>query len=320
MATLRPQAQKLLHIAKNVFAKKTFSKTLGTEIAELLHADHNDGVVFTMKVPERICLLGGKEEPGPYLPVSSAIAIFDDLSTYSFLVKDKKYRSGVSVVLSAELLRNVSPGTEIRIVSKVSKIGRSIGFSDMFMYNEKEELVARGYHTKYLPMGTAWDIIASPAIMDTTLHVYDNVYVRFEDTGIGKYLAKLMLGGRNRDMKLPEFDGVGSAFTSFDLKRIDKKKSTNNLHNNSFISNLEVIEKEDYSFNVMPFMCNIRGFLHGGCVAMTIEQSVMLSKVANESNRRLRRLDIQYLNGMKVNCNVYNHLKHESCLCFDRNI
>jgi acyl-coenzyme A thioesterase PaaI-like protein len=304
-AKLRPQAEKLLHIAKNIFAAKTFSKTLGTEAAELTFADQDQGVTFSMTVPERICLPIYPGSKTHVLPVSSAIAIFDDLSTYSFMIKDKNCRSGVSVILSAEILADVPPGSKIQIVSQVSKIGRSIGFSDVYMFNEKDELVARGYHTKYLPMGTAWDFLSHPSMMDASLNFYDKVFVKIIDTGIGKKLAKLMLGGRNRDLKLPDFLSPGSVFDSFKLKPQAAKEIVNIPDSSIKCKHTqEVVENNEFIFEVFPFMCNIRGFLHGGCVAMTIERALTASSIAAGSNGRVRRLDIQYLNGMKVSVKV----------------
>lgn len=258
-----------------------------------------------MVVPDRICLQHPRGGDRPLLPVSSAIAIFDDLSSYCFLIKDRNYRSGVSIDLSAELLRDVPAGSTIHVVSQVTKIGRSIGFSDLHMYNQQNELVARGYHTKFLPMGTAWDVMTHPTLSDTTLKLYDSVYVKYKDTGIGKALAKLALGGRNRDFnELPEFNGTGSVFKSFGLNAVAPIQTRETLHKSQCKHSLEVVESNAFSLNVLPFMCNIRGFLHGGCAAMTIEHAINLSKAATGSAGRLYQMNVQYLNGIKV-CNVY---------------
>lgn len=252
-----------------------------------------------MVVPDRICLPNPVGSGEPLLPVSSVIAIFDDLSTYSFLVKDRNCRSGVSVDLSAELLRDIPTGSTIHVVSHVSKLGKSIGFSDLHMYNEKNELVARGYHTKYLPMGAAWDIISHPAVLESTLKLYESVFLKYQDMPIGRALARLALGGHNKKIVLPEFLGVGSVFDAFGLHPITAQKS-GILNKNKYRHTLEVVENNEFSFSVLPFMCNIRGFQHGGSVAMTIEGAINRSKTALDSQSRLSRMDIQYLNGMKV--------------------
>lgn len=304
LSKLRPEAEKLLHIAKNVFAAKTFSKTLGTEAAELLYADHNEGVTFSMIIPERICFPISKGSKTHVLPVSSAIAIFDDLSTYSFLIKDKNLRSGVSVLLSAEILADIPPGSKVQIVSQVSKIGKSIGFSDVFMFNENNDLVARGYHTKYLPMGMVWNVLTHPALLNMTLSFYENVFVKIKDTTIGKSLAKLMLDGRNKDIQqMPVFESAGSVFDSFGLEIQPVAKHLGISHENKCKHAKQVVESNEFIFDVLPFMCNIRGFLHGGCVAMTIEHALTQSNLESGSASaaaRVRRLDIQYLNAMKV--------------------
>lgn len=290
-----PRYVSLQNKIHNVQAYIYSVKALGTESAELTFADQNEGVTFSMVVPGRICLPGAGDSY--LLPVSSALAIFDDLSTYCFLIKDKNCRSGVSIDLSAEILQDIPAGSKIHVVSQVSKIGRTIGFSDLHMYNDNQELVARGFHTKYLPMGTAWDVMNHPAFASTSLRLYESMYVPYENTGIAKALAKLALGGRNREMVLPVFDGNGSVFQSFGLE----SAHINDLPIKSQCKHAqEVVESNAFLFRVHPFMCNIRGYLHGGCVGMAIEDAILRSNIALQSTGRLNQLSIQYLNGMKV--------------------
>jgi acyl-coenzyme A thioesterase PaaI-like protein len=284
---LRPHIERLLHITQHVFAAKSFSKAIGSDAALLLRASETEGVSFSMKIPDRICRYSHHNTSVPLLPASSALALFDDLSSYSFMVKDRNARGGVSVVLSTEILRDIPAGSEVVVHSTISKIGKSIGFSDLYMFDTANNLVARGYHTKYLPMGLAWDFASSPWIAPISLFIYDNIYVKIENTKLGKAAAAALLGGRNKTIQqMPPLQGVGAVFDAFNIMK--RQVSADQ----SFC---------EYSFNTEPFMCNIRGFLHGGCVAMVAEHAALqTAAIAVNKQSRVSRIDVQYLNAMQV--------------------
>ena len=115
--------------------------------------------------------------------MSSALAVFDELSSYAFVVKDKTCRFGVSVFLSTEILHTIPAGKDVIIIAKANKIGKILGFATMEMYDRNGLLLARGEHIKHLPMGSIWDFIArfflSPAILPILLR-YGNSINRFK--------------------------------------------------------------------------------------------------------------------------------------------
>ena len=92
-------------------------------------------------------------------------------------------RFGVSVYLSTEILRSISPGADVIIVAKASKVGSTLGFATMEMYDTGGLLLARGDHIKHLPMGSMWDLMAkfvlSPFVLPILLK-YGNTINSFK--------------------------------------------------------------------------------------------------------------------------------------------
>jgi acyl-coenzyme A thioesterase PaaI-like protein len=206
------------------------------------------------------------------------------------MIHDKTMRGGVSTVLSTELFHDVSPGTEVTIQSIITKSGKSIGYSDMYMYDNVGRLVATGYHTKYLPMGQVWDIVAHPTIAPYSIYAIQNWSESFKTSKLGRYIMATIVQGRNRSVKLsPEYlENVGGAFAAFEMKetRIDRGDGQ--------IDGLEL--------DVKPYLCNVKGFLHGGACGMVAEHAARLLIVKNGGDpmARITRVDMQYQNAMKV--------------------
>ena len=94
------------------------------------------------------------------MPVSSALAVFDELSSYAIVTQDRTCRFGVSVYLSTEILESIQAGTDVIITAKAKKIGKILGFATMEMRDLEGSLLARGDHIKHLPMGYMWDFLA----------------------------------------------------------------------------------------------------------------------------------------------------------------
>ena len=92
-------------------------------------------------------------------------------------------RFGVSVYLSTEILQAIAPGTDVIIVAKASKVGSTLGFATMEMYDTGGSLLARGDHIKHLPMGSMWDLMAklvlSPFVLPIILK-YGNTINSFK--------------------------------------------------------------------------------------------------------------------------------------------
>jgi hypothetical protein len=141
-STLRPfkkvseASLKLLNKCMLLNVSKTFSKSLGLSIVKdkngeaplLSILEHSPHLCFRYKVPHSLCRLQHGEKMN--LGIGAATALFDDLSTLSFLLYDKYSRPGVSINLSCELLHECPPNTVLNITSKIRKCGKTIGESD----------------------------------------------------------------------------------------------------------------------------------------------------------------------------------------------
>jgi acyl-coenzyme A thioesterase PaaI-like protein len=287
MQSLRPEVAALLSVTRKAFAENSFTPLLGTNTADLVSVGSDD-TVFKMKIPARICeYIPGRPAA---LRASSALALFDELSSLGFMIHDKTMRGGVSTVLSTELLHDVVPGTEVTIQSIITKSGKSIGYSDMYMYDDVGRLVATGYHTKYLPMGQVWDIIAHPRIAPYSIHAFQNWSESIKKSKFGRYIMATILKGQNRSVQLrPEYlENVGGAFDAFGMKetRIDRGDG----------------EIDGLEMDVKPYLCNVKGYLHGGACGMVAEHAarLLIVKSGGDPLARITRVDMQYQNAMQV--------------------
>jgi hypothetical protein len=66
------------------------------------------------------------------------------LGRYCFMICDRTRRTGVSVLLSCELLKPCVPGQTVIVTSKADKIGKTLGFCSMSIFSESGEMLARG--------------------------------------------------------------------------------------------------------------------------------------------------------------------------------
>eukprot|EP00040_Diaphanoeca_grandis_P020627 m.109717 g.109717 ORF g.109717 m.109717 type:complete len:337 (+) comp27977_c4_seq2:261-1271(+) len=87
------------------------------------------------------------------------LSIFDEISTYWVMVKDQGHRPGVSLTLSAKLIRKepIHAGETLYIRSKIKKIGKVIAFIDCEVVDANGSLIAIASHTKYLPCGMVYE-------------------------------------------------------------------------------------------------------------------------------------------------------------------
>lgn len=93
-------------------------------------------------------------------------------------VHDRGHRPGVSIHLSTEVIRpySLQSDSNIKIMTRVDKIGRTIGFCSLEVLSADNELLARGKHIKYLPMGAIFDLLAHPFIFPIVLKIYEWFY------------------------------------------------------------------------------------------------------------------------------------------------
>ena len=132
----------VIDICMNEFETKTFSGILKTFASKeggcrLLEeaTDLKKGIVtFSYKVPPSLCRVSTPATTASQkqvLTCSAALAVLDELSTYSFLIKDANTRGGVSVHLSVELLGDISANEDVNVVCTSDKVGKTIGFCSM---------------------------------------------------------------------------------------------------------------------------------------------------------------------------------------------
>eukprot|EP00511_Aplanochytrium_stocchinoi_P004677 CAMPEP_0204826448 /NCGR_PEP_ID=MMETSP1346-20131115/4137_1 /ASSEMBLY_ACC=CAM_ASM_000771 /TAXON_ID=215587 /ORGANISM="Aplanochytrium stocchinoi, Strain GSBS06" /LENGTH=316 /DNA_ID=CAMNT_0051954481 /DNA_START=94 /DNA_END=1041 /DNA_ORIENTATION=- len=143
-----------------------FGSILGLRLAEdggsveIINADRASATVYA-KVP-RWCV---NQNTGN-LKLDAAVALFDEISTYSGMCNwDKKGRPGVSVSLSAKRLglQRLEPDDGIIVKTTYKKAGKTLGFLNVDIFHEKEpgKVMVRGQHVKFLPMGIGTSILTS---------------------------------------------------------------------------------------------------------------------------------------------------------------
>ena len=290
--------KRLLDISLEKSANLTFSKYLGTPTVSLVDFSKNDGVTFEYIVPESLCL--PKISTGsPVFPVSAALAVFDELSTYSFMLADKNHRSGVSIHLSTEMMKDISPGEKLLVNTRADKIGKTVGFCSMVMKNSSGELVAEGKHIKYLPMGVLWDIFSSKPVLSRVMAFHERYHDTVSKSKIANQLMGFIMGGRNKGGHKTVWDvaGVGALFEALDMS-----EEVNWNERNTVGAKFSTDEPRKFQLQVNSALNNMVGRMHGGALAVAIEQALRMHDPNAEA---LRHLEIRYLSAMKV-CIVSN--------------
>ena len=84
--------------------------------------------------------------------MSCLLAVFDDVSSWPVIAFDTLHRPGVSVNLYAERINNfaIKADSKLKIVCKINKIGRKMGFIELEAMDANDVVVAFGRHVKYL--------------------------------------------------------------------------------------------------------------------------------------------------------------------------
>jgi len=99
------------------------------------------------KVTPELCLNGKS------LSVSTNLAIIDEHTTLAmFGAKPKTLRPGVSVQLQANIYQPSLVGTEVHIVSSVTRMGRNLAFVSAELIGADGSVHCRGSQVKFLPV------------------------------------------------------------------------------------------------------------------------------------------------------------------------
>lgn len=190
-------------------------------------------------------------------------------------------------------------GETVIVSAKSEKTGKTIGFCNIEVHNEKKELVARGKHIKYLPLGFLWDSIASPTFLPVFLSLYENQLSRMRNAPLVQHFVRAALGGDNMNHNAQIFDEVGNVGHIFDNMQLK-------LLSSSPISCIS--DTIDHSFTSKPGMNNIIGRVHGGAVAMAVDEALhsscrLLSPLDDDAiinNAFMTSMDIRYLAAVNV--------------------
>lgn len=149
-------------IARVLFEKKEYLNgfkrhlSLPTCVSKLICI--NETLSFSYTIPESLhsSLI---QSPKQYnIGIGEYIAIADEVTTILTIAHDKTHRAGVSVMLSGQMCSNipVTAGDTVEIEAKSTKLGATIGFSEMnviTLSEGKQTRVAQIRHVKYLKMG-----------------------------------------------------------------------------------------------------------------------------------------------------------------------
>eukprot|EP01041_Mallomonas_annulata_P006546 gene6546-13242_t len=249
MQALTKAVQKFLNIYSSQLMPKTFGGSISAHRATLNSSMSKD-VSFTFMIPDYLCR---KNEEQSIISVAAILALFDEFSSQSFMALDQYHRPGVSLSLTARILKSCPAGSKVQFISTPRKLGNIIGFCDMTMLSEEGEVLATGTHTKYLPMGWFWNLFIGNSFAFALRMALPNLAPPNEST-----ISQAFLGGARK----------GSIFDIFQLQPIDSSSSSSS-------SSSGVIG--GHSFKVTGAeMCNYLGSLHGGAVAMVAEEAARL--------------------------------------------
>ena len=136
-----------------------FARTLGVSQGRILSASRESGLVARVVVPPEAHL------PGEPLSCGVLTALADEWTSQCFVLQDQKARAGVTVALSLNIHNenSIGLGSPFLIRAHASKTGRSLGFCDFTIIDEAtDSVIATGQHTKYLPMGTMYNLMVTP--------------------------------------------------------------------------------------------------------------------------------------------------------------
>jgi hypothetical protein len=265
----------------------SFSRPIKAYLAKLDEVTSNT-VSYNFKVPKCVCIKKPNKESFT-LETSAALALFDELNTSSFLAHDRQSRPGVSIHLSAEMTNPIFADDDVKFIFKTDKIGKTLGFSTMTIVSKEDgKVLARGKHIKYLPRGFLLDSLLTfvfPLIFSITEWLSTNITF-FKKYTPQRVISSIITGSKRQNIDI-DVDEPSAVFNSLGVKKSQGDGFKD------FIA---------YEFKVQSHMTNIPGTLHGGAIAMSIEQALRLhiNEWNKSSDLKIHSLDLRYLSTVKV--------------------
>ena len=230
-------------------------------------------VYCSYKVPSHLCVARCGGDGGDVgvksLPLSVLMALFDDITTWPIIASDTSHRAGVSVFLSAEYTQPhtpLLPSTVLTMEGTVMKLGNRFAFCEVEARDEMTgRLVAIGRHTKYLPMGVAYEFA-----FKYCMNLLEALAISFGK--FGKKNDEANARNANENTSILDFCQI------------------NNSHNPTK-NTLEA------TFKVLPHSRNPMGGLHGGCTAVLSE---LAAEELVNGRKEKRKGSIMFLRQMSV--------------------
>jgi acyl-coenzyme A thioesterase PaaI-like protein len=305
----------LLQILLRESIKSSFGKYISSNIRAIDFSAMPDKLTYTYRVPEALCYktdslsLNNQIEKSEKavsqlrFATSGILAVLDELSTYPIVLEDKKYRAGVSVDLVTEVYASPVGGEEVYIVTRTDKIGKVLGFCTMEMLNKQGELLARGKHVKYLPLGAHLDIVAMSPLFPVLITLYNRFRAKTFQTPIDT-IFNLSKTSKPLDHDILEGEYIYNRLkltrnSQLEDRRYFVEKQPDN----------HPFEKDDFqlfNYKVEKHMTNFLGALHGGGLATVAEEAARQYKETKHISSDLRKvlklksLDIRWLSAFKV--------------------
>ena len=266
-------------------SKKSFASELGLDSSLLIHPTSSSSssssssswsIIFKSKISPNVCRYQHDKERAS-LTCGAALAILDDISTYTFFLDDLTSRPGVSVYLTTELCQPCYANEDVHIRVKTDKIGKTLGFCsfDIVNANDNTTVYAKGSHIKFLDMGKAWDFLFG-YFFNYTLTLIDMFKLNDPKSVASGYINKL-IGLKKNDIK-------------------DNRIQSS--HVGALFDNLKIMENANNIFQLKPepFMNNPIGTLHGGALACFIEHSnYQYTNGKLQDNTYIRKMETKYL-------------------------
>ena len=145
---------------KFIFSKKNNLGIYGIELLQAvklvdshkLLTNPASEVLFRLRVENSFCNLFGTMHGG------AICTLVDTTTTVVISAFDKSNRSNVSVELSTQYLNPVNNNTDILILCKVPKIGKTLAYSYAEIYDEQSlKLLSQSTHIKAI-LDKKWDL------------------------------------------------------------------------------------------------------------------------------------------------------------------
>lgn len=239
--------------------------------------------IFSYPVPESLCVSTTTGKSDSVFSTSAILAVFDQVSTYGFMVLDhKSRRPGVSVHLSCEVLQpTAKSGDVVDIVTRIDKLGKNLGFATVEMVDAKGQVLAVGKHIKFLPMGSIWNVLFSPMILPVTMMVFET------------FILKKSKASYNKQSAASVHSGLGLQLVS----------------NTSDSSSRDKLASQECTMTVGKEHQNPLGVMHGGALTMGIEESLRLLAEDEPGDgkgqyKAMKSMEVRYLSGMKSHIRI----------------